>query len=302
MAMVIVATGSAALPAGAQTRAETLRFVTGGTVNTLDPTLPGATRESFALAMSTYDRLLAFERTKIGDHWVFDFHKLRGELAQSYEVSPDGLRITLHLRPDARFQDGTPVTADDVKWSLDRAVSAKSLAAPQMLTGSLTSPDQFTVIDPATVGITLPKPDRLALPNLATVYMIIFNAKVAKAHATAEDPWAQTWTKDNTVGSGAYGVRSFQPGQQIVLDRNEAWNRGPDGRTAAFKRVIEQTIPEAANRANLVERGDADLAIDLQASDSIRLAEGKKLKVISTPMYNSVSYVVFNTKNENSAF
>ena len=136
-------------PARAQSRAETLRYVTGAAVNTLDPTMPGTTREAFAISLSTYDRLVTFGRKKLGDNWVFDLDTVRGELAERYEVSPDGLTLTFYLRKDAKFQDGTPVTAEDVKWSLDRAVSAKSLAGPQLLTGSLTSPDQFTL----TIGL-----------------------------------------------------------------------------------------------------------------------------------------------------
>jgi len=69
---------------------------------------------------------VAFDRKKEAGVWVFDRTKIRGELAESLEVSPDGLKITFKLR-DARWHDGAPITADDVKWSLDRAVSAKSL-------------------------------------------------------------------------------------------------------------------------------------------------------------------------------
>jgi len=278
-------------PASAQSRAETMRFVTGGTVNTLDPTMLGTTREAFTVGMSTYDRLVSFGRKKQGDNWVFDLESIRGELAERFVIAPDGLKITFYLRKDAKFQDGTPVTADDVKWSLDRAVSAKSLAAAQLLTGSMTKPEQFKVIDASTFEVTLPKPDRLALSNLATVYPIIINSKVAKSHATAEDPWAQTWLKENTAGSGAYSVEAFKPGEQIILKRNEAWTRSADGKPAHFKRVIAQTIPEAATRANLVERGDADLAIDLQANDAASLATKGKVKVISTPQYNAVSFI-----------
>ncbi len=222
-------------PARAQSRAETLRYVTGAAVNTLDPTMPGTTREAFAISLSTYDRLVTFGRKKLGDNWVFDLDSVRGELAERYEVSPDGLTLTFYLRKDAKFQDGTPVTADDVKWSLDRAVSAKSLAAPQLLTGSLTSPDQFTVVDPHTFKVTLPKPDRLALPNLATVYAIVINSKVAKSHATPEDPWAQAWLKDHAVGSGAYSVDVFKPGEQVVLKRNADWT----GRRAGQARRLQ---------------------------------------------------------------
>ena len=284
----------AAEPGRAQSRAETLRYVTGASVNTLDPNVPGSTRESFAVSLSTYDRLVSFGRKQLNGKWVFDLDKITGELAESYEVSPDKLKIVFHLRKDAKFQDGTPVTADDVKWSLDRAVTAPVLGKAQLLTGSLTSADQFKVIDPLTFEVTLPKPDKLALPNLATVYPIIINSKLAKANATAEDPWAIAWLKEHTAGSGAYIIESFKPGEQVIMKRNEAWNRGTPEKAASFKRVIIQSIPEPATRANLVERGDADITVDLQASDVQSLEAKGKLTVISTPQYNSVTFVSMN--------
>ena len=284
----------AAEPGRAQSRAETLRYVTGASVNTLDPNVPGSTRESFAVSLSTYDRLVSFGRKQLNGKWVFDLDKINGELAESFDVSPDGLKITLHLRKDAKFQDGTPVTAEDVKWSLDRAVTAPVLGKAQLLTGSLTSADQFKVIDPLTFEVTLPKPDKLALPNLATVYPIIFNSKVAKANATAEDPWAIAWLKEHTAGSGAYIIESFKPGEQVIMKRNEAWNRGTPEKAAFFKRVIIQSIPEPATRANLVERGDADITVDLQANDVQSLESKGKLTVISTPQYNSVTFISMN--------
>lgn len=284
------------LSAGAQTRAETLRYVSGGSVNTLDPTMLGSTREAFAVSMSTYDRLVTFGKKQQAKNWVFDLNNIRGELAERFVISPNGLKITFYLRKDAKFHDGTPVTAEDVKWSLDRAVKSKSLASSQLLTGSMTNSEQFRVINASTFEVTLPKPDRLALANLATTYPIIINSKLAKSHATPDDPWAQNWLKANTAGSGAYSVESFKPGEQIILKRNEAWNRSATGKPAGFKRVITQTIPEAATRANLVERGDADVAIDLQANDAAALATKAKVKVVSTPMYNAVTYVSFNTQ------
>jgi peptide/nickel transport system substrate-binding protein len=291
-ALLLVATA----PSRAQTRAETLRYVTGASVNTLEPNIPGSTRESFALSMSTYDRLVAFGRKQLNGKWVFDLDTITGELAESYDVSPDGLKITFRLRKDAKFQDGSPVTAEDVKWSLDRCVTAPILGKAQLLTGSLTSADQFKVIDPLTVEVTLPKPDKLALPNLATVYPIIINSKLAKEHATADDPWATAWLKEHTAGSGAYVVESFKPGEQAILKRDENWNRGSANKPAFFKRVIVQSVPEAATRANLVERGDADLVVDLQASDVQSLEAKGKLKVISTPQYNAITFVSMNNQ------
>ncbi|WP_257169924.1 ABC transporter substrate-binding protein [Bradyrhizobium sp. SRS-191] len=293
-ATALLAVTLAVPSAHAQSRAETLRYVTGATVNTLDPNIPGSTREAFALSMSSYDRLVSFGRKQLNGKWVFDLDTITGELAESYSVSADGLKITFKLRSDAKFQDGSPVTAEDVKWSLDRCVTAPILGKAQLLTGSLTSADQFKVIDPLTIEVTLPKPDKLALPNLATVYPIIINSKLAKAHATAEDPWALNWTKENAAGSGAYIVETFKPGEQVIAKRNDAWNRGTPDKPAAFKRLIIQSVPEPATRANLVERGDADLVIDLQASD-VQSLEGKgKLKVISTPQYNAVTFISMN--------
>src|SRR5262245_8687808 len=295
-AAALVTVTLAAPAAHAQSRAETLRYVTGATVNTLDPNIPGSTRESFALSMSSYDRLVSFGRKQLNGRWVFDLDTITGELAESYSVSPDGLKITLKLRPDAKFHDGSPVTAEDVKWSLDRCVTAPVLGKAQLLTGSMTSADQFKVVDPLTFEVTLPRPDKLALPNLATVYPIIINSKLAKAHATPEDPWALNWTKENEAGSGAYIVETFKPGEQVTAKRSEAWNRGSPDKPASFKRVIVQSVPEPATRANLVERGDADLVIDLQASD-VQSLEGKgKLKVISTPQYNAVTFISMNNQ------
>jgi peptide/nickel transport system substrate-binding protein len=284
-------------PAAAQTRAETLRQVTGNAVNTLDPTMPGSTREAFGVSVNTYDRLFAFGRKRNADgNWIFDVDTIRGEIAEGVETSADGLTLMVTLRKDAKFHDGAPVTAEDVKWSLDRHVTSRSLAGPQLATGGWTSPDQFKVIDPHRLKLKLAKPDRLALPNLSVLYVMIINSQLARKHASSSDPWAQEWMKTNLAGSGAYAVESFRPGEQVVLRRNDAWNRGADGQLPFFRRVICQTIPEAATRANLIERGDADLSIDLAASDVGTLAARERVKVVSTPQFNAFTMIAFNTR------
>lgn len=283
--------------AHAQSRAQTLRQVTGNTINTLDPSVPGATREAFGLSVNVYDRLVSFGRKQTpSGNWVFDPNTVRPELAESYTISPDGLLITFKLRKDAVWHDGTPVTAEDVKWSLDRAVSAKSLAPAQVGTGSITKPEQFKIVDASTVTVTLDKPDRLALPNLCTLYVIMINSKVAKQHATAEDPWALAWLKENTAGGGAYIVESFKPGESVILKRNEKWKGGVDGKLPFFQRIITQTVPDATTRANLIQRGDADISIDLQSSDVAGMAAHSAVQVVSTPQFNAFTMVVFNLK------
>jgi peptide/nickel transport system substrate-binding protein len=292
----LAATPGLVRPAWGQSRAETLRQVTGNLINTLDPTLPGSTREAFGISMNVYDRLVAFGRKANGRGFIFDPSVVRPELAKSVSISPDGLTITFKLRPDAVWHDGSPVTVEDVKWSLDRAVAAKSLAPPQLGTGSLTKVEQFSITGPDEVTVRIDKPDRLALPNLCTVYAIMINSKLARQHATAEDPWAQAWLKENAAAGGAYMVESFKPGEQVILRRNEAWKSGPDGKLPFFKRIIAQTVPDASTRANLIEKGDADLSIDLQSSDVISLEQKGKLQVISTPQFNAFTFIGFNMR------
>ncbi|MFX8558136.1 ABC transporter substrate-binding protein, partial [Acinetobacter baumannii] len=91
--------------------------------------------------------------------------------------------LVFRLRPDATFHDGRPVTAADVKWSLDRAVSLPA-SKRQLATGSLTQPAQFVVVDQQTLRIDLPRPDRYTLPNLALTFASILNSELARQHAT----------------------------------------------------------------------------------------------------------------------
>ncbi len=90
--------------------------------------------------------------------------------------------------------------------------------------------------------------------------------------------------------------RELQARRDHHLRRNPDWNRGSADKPAGFKRIITQTIPEAATRANLVEKGDADIVIDLQATDAADLEKKGKLKVVSTPQYNAITFVSFNNQ------
>ena len=99
--------------------------------------------------------------------WTYDYTKFEPELAESWELAPDGKSVTFHLRKDATFHDGTPVTAKDVKWSFDRAVAVGGFPAIQMGAREMTSPDQFVVVDDHTFRVDFPRPNKLILPNLA---------------------------------------------------------------------------------------------------------------------------------------
>ena len=166
-----------------------------------------------------------------------------------------------------------------------------------MKTGSMTKAEQFRVVDDLTFEVTLERADGLAVPNLATHLAPIYNSKLALQHATDADPWAVEWLKTNTAASGAYMVESFVPGERVILKRNENWTSRPAGsQLPYFKQIIFQTVPEAATRANLIERGDADISIDLRPNDIVALEQKGKLSIASIPQYNTFTGLAFNTQ------
>ena len=148
--------------AGAQGRADTLVVVTEVGPNMLDIHAPGANRPSYQAAWNIYDRLLTFGGKTLKDgSKMYDYASLKPELAESWQVAPDGMSVTFKLRKDAKFHDGTPVTAKDVKWSFDRAVTVGGFPTFQMKAGSLEKPEQFEVVDDYTFRVKFLRKDKL---------------------------------------------------------------------------------------------------------------------------------------------
>jgi peptide/nickel transport system substrate-binding protein len=289
-----LAGGFSGLPlrrAGAQSRAESLRVLTEGAPNSFDPIGPGVNRYAIELHWNAYDRLLRFGTVTRPDGTLsYDYFTLEGELAERWEVSEGGRAITLFLRPDARFHDGSPVTAEDVKWSLDRMVSLP-IGRAQFATGSMTGTEQFTVLDARSIRITTPRADRFTLPNLALAQPVIFNSRLARAHATEADPWAAEWLRTHVAGGGAFRLDSHNPGQSLLLSRNDDWKSGP---LPAFRRVLWQVVPSAQSRRISLERGDADLVQDLLPQDAVSMREGGKVKVVGVPMTGAFHFIGMN--------
>ena len=283
------------LPAAAAP-ADTIVVATGATINSLDLHRQGTNRASYQVAVNAYDRLVKFGTKTMPDGSLsYDSSVIEPDLAESWTVSDDGKTITFKLRPNAVFADGSPVTAQDVKWSLDRAVSLGGFPTTQMKAGLLEKPDQFEVVDDKTFKITLPRSSKLTLPDLAVPVPFIINSKVAKAHATAEDPWATEYLHRNTAGSGAFVVERWEPGQQLVYARNDKWT---SGKLPQAKRVIMREIPSAATRRALIERGDVDLVFNIPSKDAKELKEAGKAKVVSTPIENCINVLALNENFE----
>ncbi len=122
----------------------------------------------YEVSWNCYDRLISHEmKSGPGGVPYYDRDKFKPELAEDMNVGD--MSVTFKLKKNAKFHDGTPVTAKDVKWSLDRAVSVGGFPTFQMSAGSLTKPEQFVVVDDNTVRVDFAKKDRLTIPDLAVI-------------------------------------------------------------------------------------------------------------------------------------
>ncbi len=253
----------------AQGRGNTLRIAWPYDTASLDAVGVGAQRSTWCVSLHLYDRLVTYEAISAADGTrQYDPATPKGELAERWDISADSKTITFHLRPGAKFHDGSPVTAEDVRWSIERSLNVKG-AAGVMAVGALRSADQLKVVNDKTFQVTLPAPNRFAVAVFSIPFAAIINSKVARQNATAQDPWANEWLKRNAAGGGAYKVESFR-NDQVVLSRNDDWISGPK---PDLQQVIFQTVPEAATRAALVERGAADIALEIPPNDFAGVAE-----------------------------
>jgi len=279
-------------PARAQSRQETLLIVSESGPNNLDIHGIGTNVPGYEVSWNCYDRLISHEMKSVNSTPYYDRDKFKMELADDMNVGD--MSVTFKLKKNATFQDGTPVTAKDVKWSLDRAVTVGGFPTFQMGAGSLTKPEQFVVMDDHTVRIDFLRKDRLTIPDLAVIVPCVINSELVKKNATEKDPWGLEYTKQNTAGSGAYRVTKWTPGSEVVLERNEDWKCGP---LPKVKRIIWRMVPSAGNRRALLERGDADISYDLPNKDFVELKDAGKLHIVSTPYSNGIQYIGMNVKN-----
>ncbi|MGJ4927339.1 ABC transporter substrate-binding protein [Bradyrhizobium sp. HKCCYLS2038] len=276
--------------AKADARSETLLIVSEGGPNNLDIHGIGTNVPGYEVSWNCYDRLIGHEmKSGPGGVPYYDRDKFKPELAEDMTIGD--MSAIFKLRKNAKFHDGTPVTAKDVKWSLDRAVSVGGFPTFQMSAGSLTKPEQFVIVDDYTVRVDFLKKDRLTIPDLAVIVPCVVNSELVKKNATDKDPWGLEYTKQQTAGSGAYKVTKWTAGTEVIMERNDDWVCGP---LPKIKRVIWRMVPQAGNRRALLERGDADISYELPNKDFQEMKSNGKHTVISLPISNGIQYIGMN--------
>lgn len=171
-------------------------------------------------------------------------------LAESWEISEDGLTYTFKLREGVTFHDGTTMDAEDVKFSLDRINAEDSANAQKALYSAIS---EVNVIDPATVEIKLSEQNGSMLFNLAW------------GDAVIVAPESIDNIKQQPIGTGAFKFDSWTQGDKIVLSKNpDYWGTPAQLESATFKFISDPTAAFAAMMAE-----DADVFAGFPAPENL---------------------------------
>lgn len=250
---------------------------------TLDP--QNASAFVGQLAMELFDTLVTYEIDPATG--IADQTRIVPRLAQSWDISPDNKTLTFHLNPAAKFWDGSPVTAADVHFSIERAlVGRMGWGTTQIETGGIYKTDQLKVIDPQTLEITYPDGmGRYALRNFASMSLTVLSKAACEAGRTGDDPWCVEWIKKNAMGSGPYMLGEQKSGEYIVATANK--NYWGDAKPY-YSEVMFRVVPDGQTRMLLMEGGEADFAF-LTPNEYSVLQKSPNVKVFSIPSQQDVA-------------
>jgi peptide/nickel transport system substrate-binding protein len=235
---------------------------------TIDP-IASSDNASIWAELQIYDQLVRPSK---------DGTRLEPGIAESWTVSPDGKEYSFKLRPDAKFSDGTPVTAADVEFSLKRAAGEKSEW------GRFFRPiTTYQVVDDHTIVMKLEKPFTPIINNLAMFSASILPAKLVEAQGDAffEKP----------VGSGPFVLQSWARGQKMELTKNpNYWEKGKPGIDGATLEIV----PEDNSRVLKLKAGELDAIIDIPFNQAAALKTDSGVKVGLASVFR-VDMVQINT-------
>ena len=207
-----------------------------------------------------------------------DAKGLEPDLAQSWDVQDGGRVIVFHLRHNARFSDGTAVTAEDVKFSYDR------LRQPSMVNAwTLVAVKSDTVVDPYTFKVVLTRPWAPFLNDIT-----LWGASILSKKAVLREGANY---KSHPIGSGPFYVAQWLPGQYTLLKRNPYyWERDANGIQYPYLDAVKLVfLPNDNTRMVKLEGGELDAAIDVPYNliDTVNAMPG--LHAQTTPQFGTMA-------------
>ncbi len=215
-------------------------------------------------------------------------YKIVPGLAQSWDISKDGLTYTFHLRPNVKFHDGTPLTAEAVKFCFDRQLNDQgpfyATGTYPYVKGFLGNVAGLEVVNPSTVQIRLKAPLTPFLQYLAHHSLYVYSPDALKK-------WGKDMVK-HPVGTGPFKLETWEPGVRVVLARyDQYWGGAPKIRQAIYVPIIE-----AQARLSAIKTGEIDLTMDVPPDSLADLRKDPDVVVAETNS-SAVWYIVLNTRH-----
>ncbi|MAC80460.1 MAG: ABC transporter substrate-binding protein [Rhodobacteraceae bacterium] len=288
-AVAAMVAGAAVVPASAETPPNMLVVANRiDDIKTFDPA------ESFEFAgadvsRNVYEKLVNFDPLSLDAGFG-------PQLADSWDISPDGKTITFTMADGHVFSSGNPVTAKDAEYSLRRAVLLNKTPSFILTQFGFTADnieDTIKATDDKTLVLTLDKPYALSFVLnclTATIGGIVDSETVM---ANAGEDMGNEWLRTNTAGSGPYKVVEWKPNESVLMDLNPNYG----GAKPAMERVIVQHIQESATQRLMLERGDIDVARNLSPEDVAGALQADGVKVVDE-LRGRLMYWSANQKNE----
>lgn len=236
-------------------------------VDTLHPTDFSTTVE-LGVLNQIYDTLLYYSPDGTKDP--------EPRIAESYEISDDGLDYTFHLRDDVTFHDGTPVTADDVVFSIELYKASEYQGSQISMLSSVEATDEHTVVC------------HLDAPYSPFLQGICSPMIASKAYyESSEDDFV-----NNPIGTGPYKFVSRAKGSNIKLEANEDYYRG----APEIKEVTFEVIPDFSTKAIALQTGEVNFA-EIDSATKPQLEANPAITIAEVPT-SAFSYIAMNTEKE----
>ncbi len=244
------------------------------------------------IAGNSYDRLIGYDVNNVSD--VF------GVIAESWSVSEDGKTLSFKIAEGRKFASGNPITAEDVVFSLQRAVlldKSPAFILTQFGFNADNVKDKIRQTGDYTLDFEMDQPyaPSFVLYCMTATIASVVDKKLVMEHEVDGD-LGYNWLKTNYAGSGPFTIKDWRANEVVVMERNpNYWGDAP-----AMARAIYRHIPEPATERLLLEKGDIDVARKLGPEELKAVGENPDIK-IQKGVKGSIYYLGLNQKNENLA-
>ncbi len=251
------------------------------------------TSKDYEVPFNIFDRLVDVEVDADGNS------KIVPSLAESWNISDDGLEYTFHLRQGVKFHNGNDFTAEDVAYTFHRLLTVEGgvntefidqiKGADELLAGETDTLEGVEVVDDYTIKVTLKEPFAGFLASISSPGVSIYDSEATEA---AGDQFGMDPAV--TVGTGPFEFASWSFNNQLVLTRNEDYWKG----ASELPGVVIKIIPDTETQSMMFESGELDI-LDLDyAADSVdRFTETYPDQIVQGPRVGIV-YFTMNFNKE----